>query len=159
MFWSTIQVQDVHFEVGRLSKKQTFINVVCNRGDTIHYWTWTNYGALLHSSMSTTDNTIQYQGGLQTRKFGQIHVHSYWMTPKKKVHISLRGWVICLHLIQNLHQGCMRSSSLSFRLRNLIFLGGVQIPSFHLYLNLNFEYYSSCEKTYQKNMDYTIHIQ
>jgi hypothetical protein len=29
-----------------------------------------NYGALLHSSMSTMDNTIQYHGGLQTRKFG-----------------------------------------------------------------------------------------
>ena len=35
---------------------------VCNRGDTMHYWTRTNYGALLHSSMSTTDNTTQYHG-------------------------------------------------------------------------------------------------
>ena len=44
---------------------------VFNRGDTIHYWTQTNYGALLHPSMSSTGNTIQYHGGLQTRKFGQ----------------------------------------------------------------------------------------
>ena len=33
---------------------------VCNRGDTMHYWTWTNYGALLHSSMSMMDTTTQY---------------------------------------------------------------------------------------------------
>ena len=45
--------------------------VVFNRGDTIHYWSQMNYGALLHSSMSKMDNTIQYHGGLQTRKFGQ----------------------------------------------------------------------------------------
>ena len=29
----------------------------------MHYWTQTNYGALLHSSLSTTDNTTQYHGG------------------------------------------------------------------------------------------------
>ena len=33
---------------------------VCNRGDTMHYWTRTNYGALMHSSMSSTDNTTRY---------------------------------------------------------------------------------------------------
>ena len=38
---------------------------------------WTNYGALLHSSMLTTDNIIQYHGGLQTRKFGQTQT---WVT-------------------------------------------------------------------------------
>ena len=47
---------------------------VCNKGDTIHYWTQTNYDALLHLSMSTTDSTIQYQGGLQTRKLGQAPI-------------------------------------------------------------------------------------
>ena len=34
----------------------------CNRGDTMHYWTQMNCGALLHSSMSTMDNTSQYHG-------------------------------------------------------------------------------------------------
>ena len=66
-----------------------------------------------------------HRGGKVVKK-ANFCPRNYWMTPKKKVHISLRGWVICLHLIQNLHQGCMRSSSLSFRLRNLIFLGGVK---------------------------------
>ena len=36
---------------------------VCNRGDTMHYWTQTNSGALLHSSMLMMDNTTQYHGG------------------------------------------------------------------------------------------------
>ena len=34
----------------------------------------TKYGALLHSSMSTTDNTIQYHSGLQTRKLVQAPI-------------------------------------------------------------------------------------
>ena len=36
---------------------------VCNRGDTLHYWMWTDYGTLLHSSMSPTNNTTQYHVG------------------------------------------------------------------------------------------------
>ena len=40
-----------------------FCLFVYNRGDTMHYWTRTNYGALLHSSMSRMDNTTQYHGG------------------------------------------------------------------------------------------------
>ena len=35
---------------------------VCNRRNVIQYQTWTNSGAVLHSSMSTTDNTKQYHG-------------------------------------------------------------------------------------------------
>ena len=33
---------------------------VCNRGDTMQYWTRMNYGTILHLSMLTTDNTTQY---------------------------------------------------------------------------------------------------
>ena len=54
-----------------------FHKMFFNRGDTIQYWTRTNYGALLHSSMSTMDKTIQYHGGLQTRKFGQFSQNIY----------------------------------------------------------------------------------
>ena len=34
----------------------------------MHFWTQTNYGALLHSSMSTLDNTTQYHSGHRIKK-------------------------------------------------------------------------------------------
>ena len=46
----------------RIVSKEFGKYFVCNRGDTMHYWTRTNYGALLHSSMLTMDNTTQYHG-------------------------------------------------------------------------------------------------
>ena len=33
-----------------------YFEFFCYRGDTIYYWTWTNYGALLHSYMPTISN-------------------------------------------------------------------------------------------------------
>ena len=90
-------------------------------------------GGFVFNLVHNSSRRCPLRGGKVVKK-ANFCPRSYWMTQKKKVHISLRGWVICLHPIQNLHQGCMRSSSLSFRLRNLIFLGGVQKPSFHLYL-------------------------
>ena len=53
---------------------------VCNRGDTIHYWTQTNYDAQLHSSMLTTENDIQCQGKLQTRKLDQAPIPNLGQT-------------------------------------------------------------------------------
>jgi len=46
---------------------QCFGLFVCNRGDYI-IWTQTIYCTFLHSSMSTTNNTIQYHGGLPDQK-------------------------------------------------------------------------------------------
>jgi hypothetical protein len=65
----SVSIREYKWEV--CIKENSKKKFVSNRGDTIHYWIRTNYGTLLHSSMSTMDNTIQYHGELQARKLGQ----------------------------------------------------------------------------------------
>ena len=49
---------------------------VCNRSNVIQYQTWTNYGTVLHSSMSTTDNTITVSRGGRLIKGVRLNPYS-----------------------------------------------------------------------------------
>ena len=77
-----------------------FCLFVCNRGDTMHYSTWTNYGALLHSSMSTTDNTTQYHGGHPIKGVMPSPMLLVLLTPRLVLPSHLRQqmvWLYWLH--------------------------------------------------------------
>ena len=75
---------------------------VCNRGDTIHYWTQTNYDAQLHSSMLTTENDIQCQGKLQTRKLDQAPIPNLGQTLSSYPHQQM-VWLCRLQDRDNIH--------------------------------------------------------
>ena len=65
-----------------------------------------NYGAPLHSSMSTMDNTIQYHGGLQTRKFGQTRQKLFQLQALLvaycAAYMSFPGSTVCCKRLKNL---------------------------------------------------------
>ena len=75
---------------------------VCNRGDTIHYWTQTNYDAQLHSSMLTTENDIQCQGKLQTRKLDQAPIPNLGQTLSSYPHQQM-VWLCRLQDRDSIH--------------------------------------------------------
>ena len=68
-----------------MSKNLFVCLFVCNRGDTIQFRTQMNYGSLLHSSMSTTDNTTQYNG---SHPINRVRPSPHFGVPKAGIIIS-----------------------------------------------------------------------
>jgi hypothetical protein len=114
---------------------------VCNRGDIIHHWTRMNYGALLHSSMSTTDNTIQDHGGLQTRKFGQAPLLFLTFRQVLSSHPRQQMVWLCrlqdkdiIHIQYTINQSYLISSFLAACSRNSYFFSPVSWVFFWVFL-------------------------
>ena len=60
-----------------------------------HYWTRMNYGALLHSSMSTMDNTTQYHGGHPITGVMPSPMLLMILTPRQALP-SINRWSDCI---------------------------------------------------------------
>ena len=48
-FYQCLSFKSVQTVICNVEIYRTHCLIVCNRGYTMHYWTWMNYGALLHS--------------------------------------------------------------------------------------------------------------
>ena len=74
---------------------------LCNRGDTMHYWMWTNYDALLHSSMSMTDNTTQCHVGHSIKGITPSSMPLVFLTPRQALSSHPRQQMVWLYWLQD----------------------------------------------------------
>ena len=96
-----------------LHKKKTFINFnhffltkcwfcfVFKRGDTKHYWTQMNYGALLHSFMSMRDTTTQYHGRHPIKGVMPSPMLLVFLTPRQALSSHPRQQMVWLYWLQD----------------------------------------------------------